>query len=120
MHEFIFAIQNLLVVVCISYKPCNDNINIINEIKKTKKKFLILRLLLVFLRLINNDHFCKVEPALLEEIIISLDFVAKCVNFFFVCRLKKYDCSYFLKRAHIHNRILLPKFSEIELVPSAI
>jgi hypothetical protein len=35
------------------------------------------------LRLLN-DRFCKVEPALLEEIIISLDFVAKCVNFFLI------------------------------------
>jgi hypothetical protein len=32
MHEYFLAIQNLLVVICISYKPCITKFNIINEI----------------------------------------------------------------------------------------
>jgi hypothetical protein len=38
MHEYILAIQNLLVVIHISYKPSITKFNIINEIKKTNKK----------------------------------------------------------------------------------
>jgi hypothetical protein len=38
----------------------------------------LFRLLLVFFA---SYRFFKVEPALLEEILISLDPVAKCVNF---------------------------------------
>jgi hypothetical protein len=34
MHEYIFPIQNLLVFIFISYKPCITKSNIINEIKK--------------------------------------------------------------------------------------
>jgi hypothetical protein len=71
MHKYILAIQNLLVVICISYKPCITKFNIIKKIKKTKKNVYFFA-----------SCFCKVEPALLEEIIISLDFVAKCGVFF--------------------------------------
>jgi hypothetical protein len=77
MPEYILAKQNLLVVICLSYKPCITKFNINNETKK--KKCFFFRLLLVFLRLIkSNDRFCKVEPAVLEEILISLDFVPEC------------------------------------------
>jgi hypothetical protein len=44
MHKYILAIQNLLVVFCISY----------NKIKKIKKKNFFFRLLLVFLSLIKQ------------------------------------------------------------------
>jgi hypothetical protein len=71
MHKYILAIQNLLVFICIS---CITKSNIIKEIKKTKKMF--------FASYEAMIAFPKVEPAFLEENIISLDFVAKCVNFF--------------------------------------
>jgi hypothetical protein len=42
MHKYILAIQNLLVFICISYKPCITKSNIINDIKKTLKKCFFL------------------------------------------------------------------------------
>jgi hypothetical protein len=55
-------------------RPCHQ------QIQKNKKiAVFFLLLLLVFLHLIKQ----LAEPAFLEAIIILLDFVAKCVNFFF-------------------------------------
>jgi hypothetical protein len=61
MHEYILAIQNLLFVICIAYTTTSTS--------STKSNF---------------TFAFNFFAALLEEIIISLiDFVAKCVHFYF-------------------------------------
>jgi fucose 4-O-acetylase-like acetyltransferase len=75
MHEYNLAIQHLLVVICISYKPCATS----STKSKKQKKMFFFTFSFSFFRLIKQWSLCKIGPALLEEIIISLDFVAKCV-----------------------------------------
>jgi hypothetical protein len=45
--------------------------------------------------------FVKLEPARLEEIIISLDFVAKCVNFFLKEGIIRFFSAQKSRRVHI-------------------
>jgi hypothetical protein len=63
-----FLIVNLISkshYICLSYS-CITKSNIINEIKKILKNVFFSFAFSFFLRLISNDRFCKVEPALLE------------------------------------------------------